>query len=233
VARYTPEAVPVATVDEARYQVLASASGHVLVEAQYLVRNNQRTALTITLPASAHLWDARVDERRLRPGAVVAGQVLLPLDTAPAGGAPTTAVVAIVYLDRQPAWTAGAGARLVLPAVDLPIATSGVLLHHPPDVRVDVHPGTFRVTRDLGSFAAPMTPPSNDGLPLVEDTRSGASAEAMALVARLDRGRALAAREPRESAPVFPQIGPAIFLRSELTAEGDAPALVLTLRSSR
>lgn len=233
VARYTPEAVPVATVDEARYRVLASGSGPVLVEALYLVRNNQRTALTITLPTSAVLWDARVDDRRLRPGAVVAGQVLLPLDTAPAGGAPTTVVVSLVYLDRQPTWTAGTDARVVLPAVDLPIATSGVLVHHPPHLRIDVRPGAFRVTSELGPFATPMTRSADDLRPLVDDTRSGANAEALALVARLDRGRAAATRERRDGALTFPPIGPALFLRSELTAEGEGPALVLALRSSR
>lgn len=232
IARYAPAAVPVATVDEARYRVLASTSGALLVEAQYLVRNNQRSALTITLPAAARLWRARVDGRRLRPGAVDGARVLLPLDTAPSGSEPTAALVSLVYLDRQPAWTGGARVRLVLPALDLPVARTGLLLHHPPSVRLAIEEGPLRVTDDLGPFAAPMTPPRpRSASPAVDDTRSGA--EVTALVARLRREQPAAAALVRDDGFWFPTVGPAVFLRSELTPDRESLALDLVLRPSR
>ncbi len=144
IARYAPEAVPVATVDEARYRVLASTSGALLVEAQYLVRNNQRSALTITLPAAARLWQARVDGRRVRPGAVDGARVLLPLDTAPSGSEPTAVVVSLVYLDRQPAWTGGAHVRL---------GAAGARSAGRPD-RPVVTPPTVGPARDRGRAAS-------------------------------------------------------------------------------
>src|SRR5712671_6500425 len=45
VARYTPQAVLLANVSEARYQVLISGEGKTLVQARYAVRNNQRNFL--------------------------------------------------------------------------------------------------------------------------------------------------------------------------------------------
>lgn len=234
IARYVPEAVPVATVDEARYRVLASAGGAVLVDAQYLVRNNQRSAVTLTLPAGARLWQARVGDRRLRPGVVDGGRVLLPLDAAPSGGDPAAVVVSIVYLDHLPPWERDTAVRLVLPALDLPVARTGVLLHHPPSVRVDIGPGAFRLTADLGPFAQPLTAPRLAATPTdVEDTRSGASAEAVALIARLRRDDVARATIARDAEFDFPAVGPAVFLRSELTAEAEPPALALVLRSSR
>lgn len=235
IARYVPEAVPVATVDEARYRVLASATGSLLVEAQYLVRNNQRSGLTIALPPGARLWQATVGHRRLRPGAVDGTRVLLPLDAAPAGAEPAAVVVSLVYLDKQAAWVDGTAVRLRLPAIDLPVARTGVLLHHPPTVRLEVETaGAFRVTDDLGPFAQPMSAPRPATRPAaIDDTRSGAPADVVALVARLRREQAGRPLWPSDAGFEFPALGPAVFLRSELTADAEPPALTFVLRSSR
>ena len=53
VARYDQQAVLMANVEEARYQVLMSADGKELVQARYAVRNNQRNFVKVTLPAGA------------------------------------------------------------------------------------------------------------------------------------------------------------------------------------
>ncbi len=235
IARYVPEAVPVATVDEARYRVLASADGSRLVEAQYLVRNNQRSGLTVTLPPGARLWQAMLGDRRLRPGVVDGARVLVPLDAAPAGTAPAAVVVSLVYLDRAGAWVDDASVRLVLPAIDLPVARTGLLLHHPPSVRLDIETaGAFRVTDDLGPFAQPMSAPRPAVRPAaVDDTRSGAPADVVTLVARLRREQTRRPAASRDGEFAFPGIGPAVFLRSELTAEAEPPALTVVLRSSR
>jgi hypothetical protein len=68
VARYTPQAVLTANIEEARYFVLVSDDGKMLVHARFAVRNNQRNFLTLSLPASAVLWSALVSGKPVRPG---------------------------------------------------------------------------------------------------------------------------------------------------------------------
>ncbi len=58
VARYDQQAVLMANIEEARYQVLMSADGKELVQARYAVRNNQRNFVKITLPPGATVWSA-------------------------------------------------------------------------------------------------------------------------------------------------------------------------------
>ena len=68
VSRYTAQAVLLANVEEARYRVLLTEDGKALVEGRFAVRNNQRSFLGVTLPASASLWSASIDRRATRPG---------------------------------------------------------------------------------------------------------------------------------------------------------------------
>ncbi|HKY42804.1 MAG TPA: hypothetical protein VJM50_06890, partial [Pyrinomonadaceae bacterium] len=50
VARYTPQAVLTANIEEAQYNTLISADGKMLVQSRFAVRNNQRNFLKLTLP---------------------------------------------------------------------------------------------------------------------------------------------------------------------------------------
>ena len=79
VSRYTPQAVLVANVEEARYEALAGEDGKMLVWARYAVRNNQRSFLAVTLPPQASLWSASLAGRPVRPGLTADGGLLLPL----------------------------------------------------------------------------------------------------------------------------------------------------------
>lgn len=228
IARYAAEAVPVATIDEARYRAFVAASGRLLVEARYLVRNNQRSALAVRLPDGARLWQVRLGERAVRPGRADDGQLVVPLETARAGDAPATSVVTVVYLRHDAAWSTGARAAVPLPAVDLPVARSALLLQHPPRTRIAVDDGPFRLSDDLDTFARPLrpgTPPAS-----YDDARSGAPPEVLALIAEA-RGASVVAAEPVPDAELeFPVAGPSTFLRAELTPESVAPALVVTLQ---
>ena len=229
IARYAAEAVPVATIDEARVRAFAAASGRVLVEARYLVRNNQRSALAVRLPGGARLWQARVGDRAVRPGRADDGRLVLPLDTARAGDAPATSVVTVVYLWHDAPWTSGSRATVALPAIDLPVARSAVLLHHPPRMRVAVDGGPFRVSDDLDTFAAPLGEVQPRAT--FADARSGAPPEVLALVAEARGVLATVPVEPQADALLdFPQAGPSVFLRAELTPELVAPVLVLSLQ---
>src|SRR6266550_1315405 len=116
VARYTPQAVLLANVSEARYQVLVSSQGKTLVQARYAVRNNQRNFLKITLPSGATLWSASLAGKAVRPGQSPDGSLLLPLDKARAGEEAPEFAVEVVYLSRGTVWNDKGQFKVALPA---------------------------------------------------------------------------------------------------------------------
>jgi hypothetical protein len=144
VARYTPQAVLLANISEARYQVLISSEGKTLVRARYAVRNNQRNFLKITLPAGATLWSASLAGKTVRPGQSPDGSLLLPLDKSRAGEDAPEFAVEVVYLSRSTAWNDKGEFKLALPALDLPISRTGLLVYHPPLFKVTPETGAFR-----------------------------------------------------------------------------------------
>jgi len=153
IARYTPQAVLMANVEEARYQVLVSNEGKTFVQARYAVRNNQRNFLKVALPAGATLWSASLSGRTVRPGQAPDNSLLLPLDKARAGEEAPPFAVEIVYLMRGTAWNEKGQLALALPTLDLPVSRTGLLLYHPP---------LFKVTSDQGSFrSAPYENPTS------------------------------------------------------------------------
>ncbi len=147
VARYTPQAVLTANVEEAEYSALVTADGKMLVQSRFAVRNNQRNFLKLTLPTGAVLWSASVAGRPIRPGRAPDGSLLLPLEKTRSGDEAAAFVVEVSYLDRTPAWTDRGRARVSLVAVDLPISKSRMLLHHPPLFRLT------RAARSLRKFS--------------------------------------------------------------------------------
>jgi hypothetical protein len=122
VVRYTPQAVLVANVEEARYRTLISEDGRLLVEARYSVRNNQRSFVKVTLPPQSIVWSAEVSGRPIRPGAVEHDAVLLPLEKRRAGEEGPAFVVSIVYLQTVDPWTERGRTRIDLPTLDLPVS---------------------------------------------------------------------------------------------------------------
>jgi hypothetical protein len=153
VARYTPQAVLLANVEEARYQVLLSREGKTLIQARYAVRNNQRNFLKITLPQGATIWSASLAGKPVRPGQAPDGGFLLPLDKARSGEEAPEFAVEIVYLVRGTPWNDKGQFKLALPALDLPVSRTGLLLYHPPLFKLTTEPGAFRT--------APYSPPTS------------------------------------------------------------------------
>src|SRR3989475_397783 len=158
VARYTPQAVLMANVEEARYQVLITGEGKVLVQARYAIRNNQRNFLKVTLPAGATLWTASLAGRAVRPGQAPDGSLLLPLDKARSGEEAPEFAVEIVYLARGSAWNDKGQFKLSLPALDLPVSHTGLLVYHPPLFKVTPEPGTFRIVAYVNPSSAALNP---------------------------------------------------------------------------
>jgi hypothetical protein len=236
VARYTPQAVLTANIEEAYYSALITADGKMLVQSRFAVRNNQRNFLKLSLPATAVLWSASVAGRPIRPGRAPDGSLLLPLEKTRSGDEAPAFVVEVSYLDHTPQWSDKGHVRLALLAVDLPISKSRLLLHHPPLFRLTL-PGiatSFRV--------APYEAPESGALrasgnrPAVNETerpdvaaQQDASAElTKQLVSHLRDSKHTTT--PARNLPLrvgFPHIGPSIFLISELTSENQTPVVEL------
>jgi hypothetical protein len=240
VARYTPQAVLTANIEEAEYNTLIAADGKILVQSRFAVRNNQRNFLKLTLPSTAVLWSASVAGRPIRPGKTPDGSFLLPLEKTRSGEEAPAFVVEVSYLDRAASWTDRGRTRVSLLAVDLPISKSHLLLHHPPLYRVTPAPGlsgNFRVAPYTGSESPALR--SGDTTSVTEQQRAegeipAEQAEAKQLVAKL-RDKQSGGR-PARNRPLrvmFPHFGPSIFLVSELTAENQTPAVEIDFQRDR
>ena len=158
IARYTPQAVLMANVSEARYQVLISNEGKTLVQARYAVRNNQRNFLKITLPPGATLWSASLAGKAVRPGQSPDGSLLLPLDKARAGEEAPEFAVEVVYMSRGAAWNDKGQFKLALPALDLPVSRTGLLVYHPPLFKVTPESGAFRMEPYENPISSALNP---------------------------------------------------------------------------
>jgi hypothetical protein len=243
VARYTPQAVLTANVEEAEYSALITADGKMLVQSRFAVRNNQRNFLKLTLPATAVLWSASVAGRPIRPGSAPDGSLLLPLEKTRSGDEAPAFVVEVSYLDHIPIWSDKGRVRLALLAVDLPISKSRLLVHHPPLFRLAPPPGmsaTFRIAtydapesgalRQLGNRPAPSETQSFEGA-VQQDAGTDATRQ---LVSHLRDTKG--ASTPARNLPLrvaFPHFGPSVFLISELTSENQTPVVELDFQRDR
>ncbi|HWZ43973.1 MAG TPA: hypothetical protein VNW97_10870 [Candidatus Saccharimonadales bacterium] len=242
VARYDQQAVLMANVEEARYHVLLSKEGKTLVQARYAIRNNQRNFLKITLPAGAAIWSASLAGKPVRPGQSPDGSLLLPLEKMRAGEDTPAFVLEFIYLSRDTAWSDKGKVKLALPALDLPVSRTGVLLYHPPLFRVTTEPGSFRtqpyegpvadVLRPGGSIAA--ADGEKDASPKQPEhaqraKKDGPQSASQALVDDF-KNKALGGTSAR-ILPIrisFPAFGPSLYMVSELTGENQAPAVELS-----
>ena len=236
VARYTPQAILTANIEEAEYSTLITDDGKMLVQARFAVRNNQRNFLKLNLPANATLWSASVAGRPIRPGRAADGSLLLPLEKTKTADDASAFVVEVSYLDHTPAWADKGRARLSLVTVDLPISKSRLLVHHPPLFRVTPAAGlsgSFRLaTYQVAETSALRTGSSSTATAPVPP-QSNASDSTQAMVSRL---RDTPSGRPMRNLPlrvVFPHFGPSIFLVAELTSESQTPLVEFDFQRDR
>jgi hypothetical protein len=244
VARYTQQAVLMANVEEARYHVLMSKEGKTLVQARYAVRNNQRNFVKITLPPGAVVWSASLAGKPTRPGQSPDGSLLLPLEKARGGEEAPPFVVEILYVIRGTAWQEKGRARLALPALDLPISRTGLLLYYPPLFRVSAEPGAFRSE----AYAAPTSSAFNPTPPPPVTAAVAAATPGEASKLRDDKDEQSTQhlidefRTKSKAGRVvgilpigvdFPAFGPSTYLVSELTTEGQFPATDLNYQRDK
>jgi len=256
VARYDQQAVLMANIEEARYDILMSADGKELVQARYAVRNNQRNFVKISLPPGASVWSASLGGRPARPGQSPDGSLLLPLEKSRGGEDAPAFLVELMYVTKAPAWQDKGKQTVTLPALDLPISRSGVLFYYPPMFRVSAAPGTFRTQEYQGPISAALAPggggivdigtPSAVPLQAKEFDRleqfaklqsNGDKEKKDATQALLDsfKSKSMAGRVTG-IVPVnidFPAFGPSIYLVSELTSENQSPAAEFNFQRDR
>src|ERR1035438_7216180 len=249
VARYDQQAVLMANIEEARYQVLMSVDGKELVQARYAVRNNQRNFVKVTLPAGATVWSVSLAGKTVRPGQSPDGSLLLPLEKSRGGDDAPAFAVEILYLVKAAAWNEKGKEKVTLPALDLPISRTGLLLYYPPLFEVSAEPGTFRtqeyvnptsavltpVSVGFGSFGGAMNSPAPASPKEADRLEQFAQLQSMDAKERKDTTQALLDTFKAKSLggkvtgilPInvsFPAFGPSIFLVSELTSENQSPA---------
>ncbi len=249
VARYTQQAVLMANVEEARYRALFSNDGKVLVQAQYAMRNNQRNFLKVTLPPGAMVWSAALSGKAVRPGQSPDGSILLPLEKARGGEDASEFAVELVYFSRGAKWDDKGKVTVPLPALDLPISRTGLLVYYPPLFKLSAEPGIFREQ----TYTAPVSP-ALISPPIEAMTRSGTGAEyaqqdqtamqtnAPAAPASADdkRKSAFFAKSQgvraRGILPIrvsFPAFGPSVFLSAQLSSAGQAPSTTLDYQKDK
>src|SRR5258708_9106450 len=243
VARYTKQAVLMANIEEARYNALMSNDGKILVQARYAVRNNQRNFLKITLPAGATIWSATLAGKPVRPGQSPDGSLLLPVEKARAGEEAPVFAVEVMFLARATAWTDKGKIRLALPAIDLPISHTGLVLYHPPLFKVTADPGTFRVEAYENptsvvfdpAVAATLGDEEKDSrsresrLKNEEFAKQGPQAAAQTLVDNY-KTKAIGGEKPKSLAiqAFFPPRGPSFFFFFCLTRRNQSPTPLTT-----
>ena len=242
VSRYTPQAVLVANVEEARYDALVGDDGKSLIRVRYAVRNNQRSFLAVTLPSKAVLWSASLAGRPIRPGLSADGAFLLPLEKERSNQEAPTFVVELTYLQRGEPWSEKGEAHVELASADLPVARTRVTLHYSPKYAIDPRPGTFRVTTDPGPWTANLREIAESGnaLPAASASQpvkpsSAGDRDAKDLQSLMDRYRKEAGRTAQGTVPLvidFPAVGPTLFLAAELTEESRATSFDVDYRKT-
>jgi len=255
VARYEQQAVLMANVEEARYDVLMSADGKELVQARYAIRNNQRNFVKISLPLGASVWSAVLGGRPVRPGQAPDGSLLLPLEKSRGGEDAPAFVVELMYVTKANAWQDKGKETVTLPALDLPISRTGMVLYYPPTFKVNPEPGTFRTEEYQAPVSMALSPgeavgaggPVNapsafpkefDRLEQFGQLQSADEKEKKdATRALLDTFRAKSlGGKVTGILPVnvdFPAFGPSIYLVSELTSENQFPAAEFNIQRDK
>lgn len=241
VARYTPQAVLTANVEEAEYSVLVTSDGKMLVQSRFAVRNNQRNFLKLNLPNGAVLWSASVAGRPIRPGRAPDGSLLLPLEKTRSGDEAAAFVVEVSYLDRTTTWTDRGRAHVSLVAVDLPISKSRLLLHHPPLFRLTPPPGVAGSFR-IATFEVAESEALRGGRSSTSaNYRSDPGAQSDAGLAATNQlvSQSQGAKRPSKPARnlplrvAFPHFGPSVFLVAELTSENQTPTVELDFQRDK
>ena len=249
IVRYTQQVVLLANVEEARYRVLLSNDGKSLVQARYAIRNNQRNFVKIALPAGATVWSAALSGKPVKPGQAPDGSLLVPLEKARGGEEAPEFVVEIVYFTRGVKWEEKGNFAVTLPALDLPLSRTGLLVYYPPLFKVSAEPGIFRtetyqnpssgaftIETAVGSGGPVGGTISVNGLPPEsgqarrQQKDDDTKALADKFFAKSQGARSKGILPIKVS---FPAFGPSLFLVAELTSASQVSTLSLSYQRGK
>jgi len=224
--------------------VLMSDDGKTLTLARYAIRNNQRNFVKISLPPGAIVWSASLSGKPARPGQASDGSLLLPLEKGHGGDDTPVFPVEILYVSKAANWTDKGKIRLTLPALDLPVSRTGLLLYYPPLFQMTADPGAFRTEAYSAPSSEAFVPPQPSSASSVVsgpfdrlEQFAQLQKDDKETQALLDKYRAKSAGgKVTGILPVgisFPVFGPSTFLVSELTAENQAPVADFTYQKNK
>ena len=250
VARYTPQAVLMANVAEARYNVLITNEGKA-ARASALRRSQQPAQLSEDHAAAGRHALERLACRQ-------SPSVPANRRTAACCSRSKKRTLAktrrssrskLVYISHGTAWNDKGQFKLALPALDLPVSRTGLLVYHPPLFKVSPEPGSFRTEAYAEPTSAALNPPPPPTPPNASK-RYGSGARSRSLRCRSMRakveGRAVMnlnqptpqtlvdnfriALQGGKAAGILPikvsfaALGPSLYLVSELTGENQSPS---------
>jgi hypothetical protein len=192
------------------------------------------------------VWSVTLAGKPVRPGQAPDGSLLLPLEKSRGGDDAPAFAVEILYITKATRWEEKGREKVTLPALDLPISRTGLLLYYPPLFKVSAEPGTFRSQEYVNPVSAVLEPPETgvvNGLP----ASAPASPQEFDRLSQAAKLRGADDKEKKDATqalldtfkakslagkvtgilPIdvaFPAFGPSIFLVSELTSENQFPA---------
>ena len=194
------------------------------------------------------MWTVSLAGRPIRPGQSPDGSLLLPLEKSRGGDDAPAFAVEILYLTKATSWQEKGHEKVTLPALDLPISRTGLLLYYPPLFRVSAEPGTFHTQAYENPVSAALAPTSGTIMGALVSVSNGTPAATPKQYDRLNQlGQQGADEKDKKNAtqtlldtfkakslagkvagilPInvtFPAFGPSIFLVSELTSENQFP----------
>ncbi len=148
---YDPVAAPPTVVDEARYQLAATAHGRVLMKARYTVRNDRNQYLRLEPPAGFEVLGVRVAGQVRQPVAD-GSSIYIPLEKSVESLQGLISFPVEVYLlGAEAAWEKKGRRSLQTPAVDAPVAYARWEVWLPADVEWDELSGLPRHVQDWTS----------------------------------------------------------------------------------
>jgi hypothetical protein len=195
------------------------------------------------------VWSASLAGRPIRPGQSPDGNLLLPLEKSKGGDEPPAFEVEILYLTKATAWSDKGRQEIMLPALDLPISRTGLLLYYPPMFRVTPEQGAFRaqqyqspissafaanerVDRPPLAAAPPVSSPQSE---VDKERHQDQKKDVMQALLDTFKAKSVGGRVsgivPMNVS--FPAFGPSIFLVSELTSENQFPAAQLDFQRDK
>ncbi len=186
----------------------------------------------------------------MRPGQSPDGNLLLPLEKSKGGDEAPAFEVELLYLTKATAWLDKGRQQITLPALDLPISRTGLLLYYPPMFRITPQQGEFRAqqykspasaallsygrTNPQFPAAAPMvmnSPQSEADKRLHRDEKKDVMQALLDSFKAKSVGGRVTGIVPMNVS--FPAFGPSIFLVSELTSENQSPAAQLDFQRDK